>query len=63
MSINATDPVCSQAILPLRVTLFPSEMLCVTNIPSMNGDDTLYCSELNGEHAGEDFKLLIIIVF
>ena len=63
MSIMAIDPVCPQAILPMRVTLFPSGMLCVTNIPSINGNDTLFCSELNGEHAGESFRSLRLIVF
>ena len=63
MSIMAIDPVCPQAILPMRVTLFPSGMLCVTNIPSINGNDTLFCSELNGKHAGESFRSLRLIVF
>ena len=53
MSISVIDPVCPQAILPLRVTMFLVGMLCVTNIPSMNGNDTFFCLELNGEHAGE----------
>ena len=35
MSIMAIDPTCLQAILPMWVTLFPSRMLCVTNIPSI----------------------------
>ena len=56
MSIMAIDPVCPQAILPMRVTLFHSGMLRVTNISSINGNDTLFCSELNGEHAGESLK-------
>ena len=56
MSIMATDPACPRAMFPMRVTLFPSGMLCVTNIPFINGNDTLYCSDLNGEHAGESFK-------
>ena len=63
MSIMATDPVCPQAILPMRLTLFPSGMLCGTNIPSISGNDTLYCSELHGEHAGESFMSLRLIVF
>ena len=41
MSIVAIDPVCSQAILPMRVTLFPSVTLCVTNIPSISYRNTL----------------------
>ena len=63
MSIRAIDPVCPEAILPIRVTLFPSGMLRVTNIPLMNCSDTLFCSELNGEHGGESFMSLQFIVF
>ena len=58
----AMDPVYPQAILPMSVTLFPSVMPCVTNIPSINGNDTLFCLTLNGEHAGEGFMSLQIIV-
>ena len=58
MSIMAIDPVCSQAILPMRVTLYPSGMLCVTNIPSINDNDILFCSELNREHTSESFRSL-----
>ena len=61
MSIMAIDPVCLQAILPMM--LFPSSMLCVTNIIYINGNDTLFCSELNGEHAGETYRSLQRIVF
>ena len=53
MSIRAIDSVCPQASLPVRVTLFLSGMLCVTNIPSINCNDTLFCSEYKREHAGE----------
>ena len=63
MSIMDIDPVRSQTILPMRVTLFPSGMLCVTNTPSINGNATLFCSELNGKHAGERFRSLRVIVF
>ena len=63
MSIMSIDPVCPQAILPMRVTLFHSGMLCVTNILSINSNDTLFCLELNGEHAGESFRSLQLIVF
>ena len=63
ISIMAIDPVCPQAILPMRVTLFPSGMLRVTNIPSINGNDTLFRSELNGERAGESFTSLRFAVF
>ena len=60
--IMTINPACSLAILPMRVTLFPSGTLCVTNIPSIHGKDTLFCSELNGEHAGESFMSLQFIV-
>ena len=65
MSIRAIDAVCPQAILPMKVTLFPSVMLCVTmnNIPLINGNDTSYCLELNGENAGESSMSLRLIVF
>ena len=72
MSIMVIDPVCRQATLPMRVTPFHSEMLCVKNIPSINGNDTLFCSRLNdtlfcsrlnGKHAGEGFRSLRFIVF
>ena len=49
MSITAIGPVYPQAILPMMVTLFPSGMLRVTNIQSINGNDALLCSEVNGE--------------
>ena len=48
MSVRAIDTVCPQAILPMRVTLFSSEMLFGTNIPSINCNDTSFCSGLNG---------------
>ena len=63
MSIRAIDPVCPQAILPMRVTLFHSGTLCVTRIPSRNCDDKLYCLELNGKHDGENCISLKPIVF
>ena len=63
MSISAIDPFCPLAILPMRVTLFPSVVLCVTSILSINGNDALYCSKLSGEHAGESFTSLRCIVF
>ena len=56
MSISAIDPVCPQAISAMTVTLFPSEMLCVTNVPLINCNNTLFCSELNGEHIGGRFR-------
>ena len=62
ISIRAIDLVCPQAILPMRVTLFPSGMLCVTNIPSRNYNDTLLYSELNKKHAGESFMSQRFIV-
>ena len=63
MSIGAIDPVCPQAFLPMRVTPYPSGPLCVAYILSRNCNDTLYCSELNGEHAGENRMSLRPIVF
>ena len=59
MSIRAIDPVCPLAILLMRVTLFPSETIGVTNIASINCNDTLFYSELNGEHADESFFVAI----
>ena len=61
MSIRPIEPVCTQAILPMTVTLFPSGVLSIT-IPSINGN-TLFCSEWNGEHAGETFMLLGLMGF
>ena len=58
MSIGLIDPVCPQAILAMSVTLFHCEMLCVTNIPSIKCNSTLFCSELNGKQAGESFRQL-----
>ena len=58
VSIKAIGLVCLQAILRMRVTLFPSGMLCFRNIPSINGNDILFGSELSGEHAGESFGSL-----
>ena len=63
ISVRAIDPVCPQAVLPMRVTLFPSGKLCVTNIPSINCKDTSFCSELNGEHAGASSMSLQFAVF
>ena len=62
MSIMSTDPVCPQVILSMRMTLFTSGMLCVTNIPSTNCNDTIFCSELNGEDAGESLRSLHLLV-
>ena len=63
MPIRAVDPVCPQVIGTMRATLFSSGMLCVTNIPSINGNNTLFYSELSGKHTGESFMLLSFIVF
>ena len=41
MSIRAIDPVCPQVISAMIGTLFPSEMVCVTNISSINCNNTL----------------------
>ena len=63
MSFRVIDPFCPQAILPMKVTLFSSEMLSVTNIPSINCNDTSFCLELNGGNAGQSFMSLQIILF
>ena len=63
MSMMTIDPVCPQASLPMMVTLFPSGMLCVTNIPSIKGNDTSFCLELNGRHDSKRFMSLRLIVF
>ena len=63
MSIRATDSVCSQAISAMSVTQLNSGTLCVTNIPSINCKNTLFCSELNGEDDGEGFRWLRFIIF
>ena len=63
MPIMAIDAVCPQAILPMRVKLFSSGMLCVTNISSINCNDTSFCLEWNGEHAGKSFISLRFIIF
>ena len=62
MSIRANDPVCLQAILTMRVPLFPSGMLFVTSIMSINCNNTDFCFELNGEYTGECFVSLQFIV-
>ena len=61
MSIGPIDSVCPQAILAMSVTLFHCKMLRVTNIPSIKCNSTLFCSELNGEQAGESFRQLRLI--
>ena len=63
MSIRAIDPVCLSSILSMRVTLFHSGMLCVTNIQLRSCNDTLFCSELNGEHADQSFMSLRCVGF
>ena len=62
MSISAIDPACPRAILAMSVML-PSEMLCVTNISSINCNNTLFSLELNGEHVGESYISLRLITF
>ena len=39
------------------------DAICVTNIPFINGNDTSFCLKVNGEHAGESFKSLRLILF
>ena len=55
-STRNNDPVCHRTIYLVRLTLFPSGMLNVTNILSRCLNDTPFCSELDGEHAGENFS-------
>ena len=59
----AIDPVCPQVVFPVRVTLFPSVMLYVTNIVSKYRNNTPLCSELNEEHADESYLSLWLKVF
>ena len=40
MSISPIDQVCPQVILAISVIPLPSEMLCVTRIPSINWNNT-----------------------
>ena len=61
-SIKVIYVVCSQTILAMSVTLFTSGTLCVTNIPTINCNNTLCFLELNGEHAGKCFRSLQFIV-
>ena len=49
ISIRAIDSLCAQAILPMMVTLFLSGMLCVSNIPSRNCNDTLFLFRIERE--------------
>ena len=58
MPIRGIDSVCPQAILAMSVTLFTSGTLRVTNIPSISCNNTVFCSELSVEHAGEGFRSL-----
>ena len=62
MSVRIIDPICPQTILSMRVMLFRSVILCVTNIPSINCNNTLFCSDLNGKHASENLMSLLFIV-
>ena len=61
MSIRAIDLVCPQAILPMRMTLFPSGMLCVPNIPLIKSNDTLFRSELDGYTLVHAERVLAIV--
>ena len=53
-SIIVIGPACSRAFLPVRVTLFASGMLSVTNIGSIYHNNNYVCGELSEEHAGEN---------
>ena len=63
MSIRAIGSVSPQAILTMSVTLFTSGTLCAINISLIICNNALYCSQLNGEHAGKGFRSLRFIVF
>ena len=63
MSIMAIATVFPQAVLRKRVALFHSGKLCVTNIATINGNDTLFCLELNKKHSGERFRSIRLTVF
>ena len=63
MWIRAIDPVCPQAILPMKATLLPFGMLCVTIIPAINCSNTLLCLELSGKDAGKRFMPLWFKLF
>ena len=63
MSIRAIGSVCPRAILAMSVMLFTSGTLCLTNVWLINCNNTLSCSELNGEYADKDFRSLRSIVF
>ena len=52
MSIRANDPVCAQAIFAISVTLLPSRILCVTNIPLIECNHKLFWEELYWEQFG-----------
>ena len=53
MSFRPIDTVCSQAILPMKVTLFSSGILCVTDITSIKCKEYSFCSELNENTLGK----------
>ena len=63
MPVRAIDPVCPQTVLPMGGNAVPIRMLCVTNIPSVNGNDTLFCADLKGKRTVESFRSLRFTVF
>ena len=58
-----TEPACIRQFFVVTVTLFPSEMLHVTNIGSGYCTKTSFSTKLNEKRAGECFMSLCIIVF
>ena len=52
MSVRAFHSVCPRAISPVRVTLFPSGILYITNILSRHRPNMSLCSKMNVEPVG-----------
>ena len=55
MSIRDFHSFYLRAIFPVRVALFPSGMIYITNIKSIYRNNTFFYSGLNVEHVGEGF--------
>ena len=63
MSIRAIELACPNAILPVKVALFPAEMVYVIYIHSGNRKLVPFVcwegiGELGGKHTGESFMSL-----
>ena len=65
MSIRVFRQACARAIFPVRVTLFPSGMLYITNILSIYQNNVSFCPESNVKHDGEGLvsKRLIVLIY